>query len=361
MLNTKRNNPIRVLVVEDSTTIRKHLESLIGRDSRLRVAASAASGEEAMRLLHQVSPDVISLDIRLPGMNGFEVTRRVMTERPTPIVVCSASVESSELRITMNALRAGALSVVEKPVGESHAEYETMALRLCNQLAIMSEVKVIRQRSLLQAKAPSPPCKSDAVSVSAGGRHTLIGIVASTGGPNALATILGALPREFPVPIVIVQHIAPSFADGFIDWLGTVCSLNVVKACSGIEPQPDHVYVAPGDAHLRIRSSHLEVWNGPPVCHQRPSGNVLFHSMAQTLGPRALGVLLTGMGEDGAEGLHAVRAAGGYTIAEHQSTAVVYGMPAAAERLNAACDLVRLYDIGGRLTQVSTLPRELAI
>src|SRR5258708_22203835 len=176
---------IRVMIVEDSRPVREMLEYIIGNDLRLEIAASVGSAEEALRKLHEVSPDVISMDIRLPGMNGFEATQRIMAERPTPIVVVSASVESADLQITMNALQAGALTVLEKPVGTTSADYEALAERLCTQLAIMSQVKVVRRHG-----AARPAQRPEAALAPLPGTCRMLGIVSSTGGPTALAHLL---------------------------------------------------------------------------------------------------------------------------------------------------------------------------
>ena len=213
---------IRVLIIEDSQVIRQFLEHIIGSDPRLEVAAAVGSAEEGLEILHQVSPDVVSLDIRLPGMNGFEATRKIMSEKPTPIVVCSASVEAEDLNITMNALRAGALAVVEKPVGIARAEYQALAQRLCTQLAIMSDVKVVRQRAfaakepILPPKRTAPPVlRRDPLMAGVTGNIKILGIGASTGGPNAVVRILTNLGTDFQLPVLLVQHMMPSFLEGF--------------------------------------------------------------------------------------------------------------------------------------------------
>src|SRR6266478_1754466 len=196
---------IRVLIVEDSKVIREFLEYIIGNDPRLEIVGAVGSAEQALLILDRASPDVISMDIRLPGMNGFEATQRIMAERPTPIVVVSASVEKEDLRITMNALQAGALTVLEKPVGTSSAEYEALAERLCTQLAIMSQVKVVRRR--MAARSSQYPTSK--IQHPAGG-YRMLGIVTSTGGPSALVQLLGGLRPDFPLPILLVQHITGS-------------------------------------------------------------------------------------------------------------------------------------------------------
>src|SRR5258708_4897929 len=321
---------IRVLIVEDSKVIREFLEHIIGNDPRLEIVGAVESAEQALLILDRAAPDVISMDIRLPGMNGFEATQRIMAERPTPIVVVSASVECEDLRITMNALHAGALTVLEKPVGTTSAEYEALAERLCTQLAIMSQVKVVRRRA-----SPAPTRHLERCVVRQSGGYRMLGIVASTGGPGALVQILGILGSDFPLPLLVVQHIPGSFLEGFASWLESVCPFAVVIVNDCVVPVPGTVYLATQDRHLRVEWGALRVDAGDPVCAQRPSGTVLFESMAKSLGAGALGVLLTGMGEDGAKGLLQIRKSGGHTIAEHESTAVVYGMPAEAVRLGA--------------------------
>ena len=351
-------NKIRVMIVEDSRVVREHLQFLIGQDPRLEVAAVAGSAEEALRLLHKVSPHVVSMDVRLPGMNGLEATQRIMKEKPTPIVVVAASVDSDDLSISMNALRLGALAVVEKPVGATHRDYKEMADRLCTQLVLMSQVKVVRQR-LPQNRPPAPNMPRTAAPSINFRRPSsipplqLAGIVSSTGGPAALQKLLGGLDPRFPLPIGLVQHMADGFLGGFVSWLNCVCPFRVVVAQDGEIPQAGSVYVAPAHRHLCLEHGAWHLDAGRPVSSQRPSGTLLLRSLAQELGPRALGVLLTGMGEDGAVGLKEVRDAGGYTIAEDESTAVVYGMPAAAVRLGAVCESLPLDQIGIRMEQLS--------
>jgi two-component system, chemotaxis family, protein-glutamate methylesterase/glutaminase len=323
---------IRVMVVEDSLVVRQLLVHIISRDPRLNVAAAVESAEEALQEIDRVQPDVISMDIRLPGMDGLEATRRIMTERPTPIVVIADSIEDSSLKISMNALRAGALSVVEKPVGVSSAGYAGIAETICTQLFIMSQVPVVRQRSFAWRPASAPVFNREAEKDLS--RPSILGIAASTGGPPALAKVLGSLPADFPLPILLVQHMGAPFMEGFASWLNGLLPLDVRIAQDQEIPVGGRVYVAPGDQHLLLSpAGTLRVSGEPPVGNQRPSANALFRSMAKTVGRRGLGVILTGMGEDGAKGLVELRQAGGYTMAEDESTAVVYGMPAAAQRM----------------------------
>jgi two-component system chemotaxis response regulator CheB len=340
---------IRVLIVEDSAVVREFLRQIISADPRLEVAAAVASAEEALDLLHSIAPDVISLDIRLPGMQGLEATRRIMSERPTPIVVVSAASESDELNLTMEALRAGALAVVEKPAATSHRDYDALADRLREQLVIMSEVRVVRQnvKRVLAGRyfktAPGP----------AGGHYRILGIVASTGGPRALMELLGGLGPSFPLPIVVVQHMTPSFQYGFGSWLASVTPFRVELVADKAPLSPGKLYLAHPGRHLLADTAWTWVEHGNPDGNHCPSGNILFESLARHARHAGIGVLLTGMGEDGARCLLDLRRAGGYTIAEHQSTAVVYGMPAAAVRMGAACETLPLPSIAGRIREMA--------
>jgi two-component system chemotaxis response regulator CheB len=346
---------IGVLIVEDSDVVRQLLQHIIGTDPRFEVLAATASAEEALKALEHISPDVISLDIRLPGMNGFEATRQIMREKPTPIVVCSASVESEDLKITMNALRAGALAVVEKPVGTTRTDYDRLARTLCTQLAIMSEVKVVRQRAFGSTaptvRHPGAPAIPRGYA-RASGRLRFLGIGASTGGPNAIVQVLNELGPDFPLPVLLVQHMMPSFLEGFASWLTSVTPYRAVIARSGDVTAPGVVYLAPADHHLQLDGDRIRLSQDPPASAQRPSATVLFHSIARSAGPSGIGVLLTGMGDDGADGLLALRRAGGYTVAEHESTATVYGMPKAAVDRHAACDCLPLQDIAPRVLEL---------
>jgi two-component system chemotaxis response regulator CheB len=327
------------------------LEYSIGRDPRLEVWATVASAEHALQLLKRGSPDVIAMDIRLPGMDGLEATRRIMSEKPIPIVVVAATVDSESANtLAMDALRAGALTVLEKPVGISNALYEVLAGRLCTQLVIMSQVSLVRTHRSTAAVFGSP----GVASIPRSGRFRMLGIVCSTGGPGALIQLLGSLGSNFPIPVLLVQHMTPGFLSGFALWLGSVCRFPVVVATQGCVPTASHVYVAPADRHLRLEAGRLHLDVEEPICYQRPSGTALFQSMARDLGPDALCLLLTGMGEDGASGLLEIRRRGGYTIAEDESTAVVYGMPGAAVRLGAVCESLPLPAIAPRVLDLVT-------
>lgn len=325
---TTRNAPARVMIVEDSTVVRTLLTHIVGSDPRLSVAASFATAEEAIAALPALRPDVISMDIRLPGIDGLEATRRIMASHPTPIVVISASMDGGAMGNSMDALRAGALSVVEKPVGLGDAAYAQVAHEIRTQLAIMSEVAVVRRRMPASRNVPAPPPRVRPPSV--------LLLAASTGGPPALARLLGALPADLPLPVLLVQHMGASFMAGFASWLDSVVPQHVELARNGEMPRAGTVHVAPGDAHLMLtRGGTMRIASDGPVNGQRPSASRLIESAATALDGAALAVVLTGMGEDGASGVQALLAAGGQAVAEDASTSIVYGMPAAAHRAGA--------------------------
>lgn len=280
-----------VMIVEDSRTVSEFLQHIINRDPRLEVVANVSTGEEALDTLKNLRPDIISLDIRLPGMNGFEATQRIMNEFPTPIVVVSSDVEDEELNISMNALRAGALAVVQKPVGLKHSDYEKLAAELCTKLAIMSEVRVIRQRyRIFNPRQPTgvpveTTARSTARSLRAANGQVpkVLAVVASTGGPNALVQLLGSLSPDFHAPVLLVQHITPGFVRGFVSWLHDVLpAFTVVEAahCQPLEPRT--VYVAPAGKHLAFAAPfQTQLLDEAPVNAQKPSGTVLFRSLSK--------------------------------------------------------------------------------
>jgi len=336
---------VRVLIIEDSAVVRELLRQIIAGDPRFEIAAAVASAEEGLEILDRAAPDVISLDIVLPGMQGIEATRRIMSHRPTPIVVVSASV-ASEVDLTMDALRAGALSVVEKPVATSYAGYEAIASRLRTQLAIMSEVKVVRQHPRREPPAPLVSRRPSK------GGYRVLGIAASTGGPPAILEVLRGLGKRFPLPILVVQHMTPGFIEGFGSWLAHASAFPVEVVRDKAPLVAGKVYLAPEERHLVAEADCARAIPGRPAEPHRPSANVLFSHIARSAGDAGLGALLTGMGDDGAQGLLELREAGGYTIAEDESTAVVYGMPGAAVRLRAASEALPLTVIGPRIQEL---------
>lgn len=326
---------IKVLITEDSPVARELLKHILGADPQINILGTAHDGFEALEFVCRNKPDVVTMDVNMPRMTGFEATRRIMEIAPVPIVICSASWKPTATE-AFRAIEAGALAVVEKPVGPGHPKHEAMARSLVETVKRMSEVRVVRrwtaQREARAARAapPKPPA-------AAGAPLKIIAIGASTGGPPVVLRILSGLPRDFPVPVVVVQHIAAGFIEGMADWLRQRTGLPIHVPAHGDRLQPGHVYLAPDgfqmavDKNLRVALSDAPAENG-----LRPSVSHLFRSVAGAFGPAAAGVLLTGMGRDGAAELKLMRDRGAPTIAQDKESATVDGMPGAARELGAA-------------------------
>ena len=325
---------VNVLVVEDSPVMRLLLVHLINRDPNLCVLGTANDGIEALAFLAQQKPDVILMDIHMPRMDGFDATRHIMETQPLPIVICSGTINPREVTVTFRALEAGAVAFIEKPIGMGHPDFEVKAAELLRTVRLMSEVKVIKRWPRARTAGPASvvvdlkPAPSDI---------QLVAIGASTGGPPVLHTILSALPKDFPAPIVIVQHIAPGFLSGLVEWLAQATGFPVQIARHGARLAPGCACLAPDDFHTGVDSAtHIVLSQAAPDDGHRPSVAHLFRSVAQACGPRAVGVILSGMGKDGAAELKLMKERGAVTIAQDEESSVVHGMPGEAIRLQAA-------------------------
>ena len=309
-----------------------YLTYMLEADPAIRVIATASGGEEALVSIGKHRPDVILMDLHMPGIDGFETARRIMCSDPIPIVICTAT-DFDEVHTAMDALTAGALAVMKKPSGFDDPNVEAAAI--IQTLKLMSEVKVVRRwnrSEVAKSFIPGPiPCDP------AGDDVAIVAIGASTGGPPVIMKILSGLSPAFPVPILIVQHISTGFAAGFADWLGSASRFPVHIARGGEIPLPGHAYVAPDDKHLRVGTrGELQTTQDAPFKRLRPSVGVLFRSVAEQFGRRAVGVLLTGMGDDGAEELKLMADRGALTIVQDEESCVVFGMPREAIKLGAA-------------------------
>lgn len=346
---------IRALIVDDSPTLRWVLRTILESDPEVQVVGEARTGEEAVAFCAKSRPDVVTMDIHMPGMGGYEAIRRIMSESPCPIVVVTG-LEASLLDISFKALQLGALTVVSKPAGLPVENPE--AQHLLTQVKLMAAVKVVRRtvRSAVaepvtartvQSPPGLPPLRPQ-------NRPRLLAIGVSTGGPPALQTLLNGLGAVFPLPIVIVQHISQGFVGGLAHWLDSTVPLPCKVAELYEALQPGVAYLAPDDHHLQIKPAGV-VWldSSPPLGSHRPAVTRLFESVARSYGAAAIGVLLTGMGQDGALGLKAMREAGACTLAQDQASSTVFGMPQAAIQLGAAQEVLPLDKIAARLRDLS--------
>jgi two-component system chemotaxis response regulator CheB len=319
---------VRVLVVDDSPTSRLLLVSILRADHEIEVVGQAADGLEAVEMVKRLQPDIVTMDVHMPRLDGFAATKRIMVETPTPILIITG-VGPREMSVSLEAVRVGALAVHAKPGDPRAPRFEEEANELCRQVKAMSRVKVVRHLGLEVLRGPLPAGLPLATLQDT--PTQVIAIAASTGGPAAIHLILTALPADFPVPILVVQHISRGFSAGFASWLDQASPLRVKIAQRNEAIAPGTVYVADDDHHLCVSSSRrIHLSSASAVGGFRPSGTPLFETVAAAYGRHAIAVILTGMGRDGVDGLRAIRASGGRIIAESEATAVVYGMPGAA-------------------------------
>jgi two-component system chemotaxis response regulator CheB len=353
---------LRILVVEDSLTIRRRFCEILSADPELEVIGEAEDGKRAIELCEALRPDVMTLDMVMPVMSGLAATEYIMAYRPTPILIVSASTNRGELFKTYDALAAGALDVLEKPtVDEVDAAWER---RFVATIKLLARIKVIThpRARLGGARRPAAAVEGCPVTPSASKRpdqpqsrhYGLVAFGASTGGPAAIVKILHALPRGLPVPVFFVLHIDEPFGAAFAEWLENQTPHRVSYARDGdlIDSLRGQVIMAPPGRHMTVAGARLRLSTDPPRHSCRPSVDVLFESLAADRGAQVLACLLTGMGRDGAAGLLAIRRAGGCTLAQDESTCVVYGMPREAVLLGAAQTVLPLEQIGPTIVQL---------
>jgi two-component system, chemotaxis family, protein-glutamate methylesterase/glutaminase len=322
----------RVVVVEDSAVQRARLVDALQADGDLEVVGQAGDGDEAVAAVRRLRPDVVTMDLGLPGEGGITAIETIMADVPTPILVLSARVSGAGSAAAVESLLAGAVEALPKP-----ERWDDEAERLLRgRVRLLSRVQVVAHPRGRRHAAADPTATP------------LVAIGASTGGPAALAELLPAL-AGLRAPLLIVQHLHPQLVDGFVSWMRRVAPLPVVLAAHGDHPQPGVAYIAPSGVHLRVATGRRLVLDPEPARLHRPSADELFASVATAAPRAAVGVLLTGMGDDGAAGLLALRERGGATIAQDERTSVVFGMPRAAQQLDAAGEVLPLGRIPGAI------------
>jgi two-component system chemotaxis response regulator CheB len=333
---------VHVLVVDDSAVVREAVRQVLARDRRF-VVTVAADAFIAISKIERARPDVVLLDLAMPRMDGLSLLRRIMRKDPIPVVVCSA-LEGSAADDVARALEEGALDVVTKPAVGVRDFLHDSVTRLIDVLHGAASARIRNRAARRPSSIPRAKASSDVV----------IGIGASTGGPEALATVLRAMPSDAP-PILVVQHMPAGFTSAFASRLDRSCVVEVKEAVDGDDVRPGRVLIAPGDRHMilaRLRGRLcVRVFEGPLVNRHRPSVDVLFGSLAETMGSRAVASILTGMGNDGAFGLLAMKNAGAATIAQDEATSIVFGMPKEAIACGGASEIVPIDRIAGAMLE----------
>jgi len=344
---------IKILITDDSDVIATILKNIFDAEPDFQVVGRASNGHEAVRLNNELRPDLITMDIRMPVMDGFEATRMIMSTIPTPIVVISSDINNEELRITFRALEEGALAVIEKPCGMQQPRFEKVRQELVDNIRAMADVKVVRRRRPKPGKDifQSPVIKLQTM------QYRIVALVSSTGGPQALAEIISSLPFGFPLPIVIVQHISPGFISGLVNWLRGHTLLEIQLAENNMQLKPGCIYLAPDDSHLTITKKsdklYCKLSQAPSINRFRPSGTALFESLSQSNPKKTIAGVLTGMGRDGASGLKKLHNQGAHTFAQKQNSCIISGMPSAAIEAGGVDDIVPLSGIANYLIELS--------
>jgi len=347
---------IKVLVTEDSSVIRSYLEQVLNNDPELTVVGTACNGLEAVEKAAELKPDVITMDIHMPGMDGFEATRKIMETNPVPIVICSASWDPTEVSKTFRSMEAGAVAALEKPRGFSHTDSDDSLRQLIDTVKAMSSVKVVRRWARLRKKETvitSHHVHTGHKKRSGRKTYKIVAVGSSTGGPLALQSLLSNIDRDFPVPIVIVQHIAPGFLTGLADWLGKTTKYDVKIAENNENILPRKAYLAPDRFHMLItKDFKVKLISGESRDRLCPSVAHLFKSIGDEFGMSGVGVLLTGMGRDGAAELKEMHDKGALTFAQDEDSCIVFGMPGEAVALGAADKVLPCPDIAEELNKM---------
>ena len=337
---------IRVLVVDDSALMRKLIPNILSRDPDIEVVGTAMDGAFALKKIEELHPDVVTLDLEMPRVDGMETLRLIMRRGPMPVILFSTHSKEGA-HVTFKALALGAIDFVAKPKEAAGGNLDSIAHVLIEKIKV---AKRASGRRLLSPPVDETPAVRTKGSRPAVAPNRIIAVGVSTGGPNALQYMFSQIPGDFPASILVVQHMPEGFTEMFAKRLDECCALDVQEARSGDLLIAGRVLICPGNRHMMVRRmprGDVAVLNDSPAVNgHRPSVDVLFHSVAQDFGPMAVGVLMTGMGEDGAEGLGAMRSAGGMTIAQSEDTCVVSGMPRAAILKGYASKILPLEGLG---------------
>lgn len=317
---------LHVFIVDDSKVSRTVLAHILQKDPQIKVVGFAETGEEALKLIPTLPIDVVTMDIHLPGIDGFEVTRKIMETNPLPIVVISGLYHREETAQAFKAMEAGALAILEKPGSVADKDFQEKEEKILSTIKMIAEVKLIKRRKIKSIYTPPSLSRYSAEAVAIG---------SSLGGPPVLATIFSKLSPDFPIPIFVVQHISPGFVNGLVDWLQMSAKIKIALAEQGEIAQPGRCYIAPDGFQMEIqKQGKIHLISTPNKT--QPSVEKLFKSMSEAYGSNAVGIILTGMGKDGAKELLTMRNKGALTIAQEEKSCVVFGMPGEAVAIGAA-------------------------
>jgi len=383
---------IKVLIADDSPLVREILKDMIEGERDLELVGEAENGKVAVELAGKIKPDIITMDVIMPVMNGLEAVEEIMAYSPAPILVFSSALNNKEMDVAFQAIARGALDVMEKPRMDGTSDYDTIREDFLSKLRMLSRIQVIshlkgkrrknrasraaetegpakvsrtrsavdRQRVEIEREEEIPPPQPEvAVQILTETpeaapveippkrliKRDILAVGASTGGPKALVQIFKRFPAAFPLPVVVVQHIAPSFAQGLVSWMDRESQMKIKVAEDKIKPEVGTVYVSPTGNHMLIEKGMIRLTDSEPVNSCKPSVDVLFDSVAKEMGNVAVGVLLTGMGRDGAAGLKLLRDRKARTIVQDEATCVIFGMPRVALEMGAAQEVVSLFEI----------------
>lgn len=343
---------IKVLVVDDSPVVRDLLKHILTLENEMVVIGEAKDGQEAVEFVERNKPDVITMDINMPRLNGFDATRQIMQKNPVPIVIVTASWDPSDLNKAWQAMEAGAVAAVEKPRYSTEENYRNNSKNIVDTVRLMSQVKVVRRWPKRKVAVTEVSADRTESRLSAP-RYEIVAIGASTGGPPVIKELLETLPENFSAPIAIVQHIARNFTAGLVEWLDRSTALKVRVAKNREILEAGTVYVAPDGLQMKVDlSSHIILTDDPPENGLKPSVSYLFRSIAEIFGKKAVGILLTGMGKDGASELRTLKDKGAITIAQDKETSVIHGMPGEAIKIGGATHIAAPDRIVGLLMRL---------